>query len=258
MRLRLLLSVFMLSALVSIKSVAQGCKVYVPYSVPTAFSTSLSAEEILKNAAVLDSIERAERLRFAPDDTVDGWRNWLTVENHAFGKNRGDIPMIVDPNSLHPYFRDKVVLLLQECKKKGIELAVVETYRTPTKQAEYKNMGKKYTSSGAGKSKHQYGLAIDVVPMVNGEAQWNNMTLWRKIGTTGERLGLRWGGRWKYPFDPGHFEWSSGLSGDDLANGLEPIVPNQQTSYPCLEEDLRQLKKFWTAIEAHQSLVVRK
>jgi hypothetical protein len=29
---------------------------------------------------------------------------------------------------------------------------------------------------------------------------------WGIIGEEAERLGLRWGGRWKQPFDPGHVE----------------------------------------------------
>ena len=33
-----------------------------------------------------------------------------------------------------------------------------------------KGMGRKYTNSAGGKSKHQYGLAVDVVPIVNGTA----------------------------------------------------------------------------------------
>src|SRR5262245_2263843 len=40
-------------------------------------------------------------------DTVDGWRNWHYVENYAFGKDRGAIPMITELDALHPYFRDQ-------------------------------------------------------------------------------------------------------------------------------------------------------
>jgi hypothetical protein len=189
---------------------------------------------------------------------MNGWKDWNYVENHAFGKNRGDIHMIADVDALHPYFRDKIQMLISMCKAKGIELAFVETYRTPAKQAEYKNMGRKYTRSGAGKSKHQYGLAVDVVPIVNGEAQWHNLALWKKIGTTGERLGLRWGGRWRYPFDPGHFEWTGGLSTVDLANGRKPYIPKVDQLYPCLDEDIKLLKKYWAAWETEQSSIARK
>ena len=191
-------------------------------------------------------------------DTVNGWKSWTCAENFSFGKNRGDIPMITDLEALHPYFRDKVRELIRLCKEKGIELAVVETYRTHAKQHEYKNMGRKYTSSGAGRSKHQYGLAVDVVPIVDSVAAWHNAVLWRKVGTTGEKLGLRWGGRWRKPYDPGHFEWTGGLASSQLSAGILPTVPKVKLTYPCLEEDLKLLRKYWAAWETSQSALTRK
>lgn len=190
-------------------------------------------------------------------DPGEQWKNWRTVSNFSFGMDRGNMPMITELNSLHPYFRDKVYQLIQQCEKKGITLAIVEAYRTPAKQHEYKTMGKKYTRSGAGKSKHQYGMAIDVVPIVDSVAQWNDLALWRKIGTVGEKLGLRWGGRWRHPFDPGHFEWTGGLSTVDLGMGKSPIIPNVEFLYPCLQEDLEMLRKFWEEWSTEQSLTAR-
>ncbi|HET9053538.1 MAG TPA: M15 family metallopeptidase [Cyclobacteriaceae bacterium] len=207
---------------------------------------------LFKNAARLDSLKAAEAAKFVID-TVNGWKDWALVENNTFGKNRGDLKMIADVNALHPYFRDKVLELVEKCKAKGIELAFVETYRTHAKQNEYKGMGKKYTRSGGGKSKHQYGLAVDVVPVVKGEAQWDNLALWRKIGVIGERLGLRWGGRWRHPFDPGHFEWTGGLNSVSLSAGYKPHIPKEKELYPCLEEDLMLLRKYWKEWETHQA-----
>ncbi|HPM30945.1 MAG TPA: M15 family metallopeptidase [Chryseolinea sp.] len=191
-------------------------------------------------------------------DTINGWKNWSLVDNFSFGKNRGTMPMIADVDALNPYFRDKVLELIKQCKLKGIELAIVETYRTHAKQHEYKTMGKKYTSSSAGRSKHQYGLAIDVVPVVDSIAVWDNAALWKKIGTTGERLGLRWGGRWKKPFDPGHFEWTGGLTSAHLGTGKLPSIPSSDNDYPCIEEDIKLLRKYWKEWEVSQSSLTRK
>lgn len=185
------------------------------------------------------------------------WNDWTLVDNFAFGKDRGGLPMIADLKSLHPYFRDKIYKLIDLCQKKGIELAVVESYRTKAKQAEYYSMGKKYTQSRGGKSKHQYGLAVDVVPIVKGEPKWDDKALWRRIGMTGESLGLRWGGRWRSIYDPAHFEWTGGLSTYQLEKGLFPLPPNPQY-YPCLEEDLEELKRSWTEWETEQSSFARK
>lgn len=189
---------------------------------------------------------------------AEGWKEWTSVENYAFGMNRGTLTMITDLNALHPYFRDKVIALIRACKAKGIDLAVVETYRTRAKQGEYKSMGKGFTNSGAGRSKHQYGLAVDVVPVVKGRFAWNNTTLWRKVGMTGEKLGLRWGGRWRKPYDPGHFEWTGGLATASLHAGMFPMIPKSDLHYPCLEEDLRALREYWSQWETEQSSLTRK
>ncbi len=188
----------------------------------------------------------------------EDWRTWETVENYTYGKDRGSLPMITDLDALHPYFLEKVSKLIAICKTKGIELAIVESFRTSAKQNEYKAMGKKYTRATGGHSKHQYGLAIDVVPVVDSIAQWDNARLWKKIGAVGEQLGLRWGGRWRTLYDPGHFEWSGGLSSYSLAKGMIPHVPKSiSNKYPCLEEDLQQLTEYWNAWEVEQASIAR-
>jgi hypothetical protein len=188
-------------------------------------------------------------------DSVIEWKQWRTIENFYFGKNRGALPMIADLGALHPYFRDRVIELIRVCQQQGIALAIVESYRTPAKQAEYFAMGKKYTSTPGGKSRHQYGLAIDVVPVVDSVAVWNNHKLWKKIGIAGERLGLLWGGRWKVLYDPGHFEWSGGLTRHELEKGLLPEIPAAIAhQYPLLQDELKQLQVYWDAWEVEQSM----
>ncbi|HYG01681.1 MAG TPA: M15 family metallopeptidase [Chryseosolibacter sp.] len=217
----------------------------------TPFPDTTAILEDESDSISYDSIEA-----FEPENI---WRSWKTVENHSFGKDRGNIPMIADLQSLHPYFRDKITLLIRNCRAKGIELAVVESYRTHAKQSEYYTMGRKYTRTPGGKSKHQYGLAVDVVPMVNNIPQWDNTTLWRKVGTEGEKLGLRWGGRWKSPYDPAHFEWSGGLTTSQLATGALPKVPYAATAnYPCIHDDVKELRSHWHKWETEQKLLKNK
>jgi D-alanyl-D-alanine carboxypeptidase len=187
----------------------------------------------------------------------EAWKSWTIVQNFTYGKDRGNLPMVADLDALHPYFRDKVMALISACNARGITLAIVESYRTPAKQNEYKAMGKKYTRTVGGQSKHQYGLAIDVVPVIDSVAQWDNARLWRKVGVIGEQLGLHWGGRWKSLYDPGHFEWTGGLSSYHLSNGQWPRIP-KATQYPCLDEELVQLTEYWKAWEAEHSSITRK
>ena len=188
-------------------------------------------------------------------DSLEAWKEWELAENFTFGKDRGDLQMITDLKALHPYFRDKIGQLIANCKKIGIEVSVVESFRTKSKQAEYFGMGKKYTRSSGGKSKHQYGLACDLVPIVNGAAQWDDKKLWKRIGMEGEKLGLRWGGRWRSIYDPAHFEWTGGLTSTHLSAGIFPKPSIQH--YPCIDEDLKQLRKFWEAWENEQAIISR-
>lgn len=213
----------------------------------------LAIRDSINKAEALIALQKREELNKILEYSQNGWMHWSTVDNFTFGKNRGGLPMITDLTALHPYFRDKVARLIFLCKQKGIELEIVETFRTHAKQDEYKSMGKKYTRSGAGKSKHQYGLAVDLVPIVNGEPEWHNKALWKKIGLIGEQLGLRWGGRWRYLYDPGHFEWTGGLSVYDLAQGKLPYIPKQELNYPCIEDDLHLLSRYREQWETEQA-----
>jgi len=209
--------------------------------------------EVVDSAALL-ALAKPETVTTM--DTINGWKEWSYVQNFTYGKDRGAMAMITDLDALHPYFRDRIKQLIIDCEAQGIHLAVVESYRTHAKQNEYKVMGRKYTNSGAGRSRHQYGLAVDVVPMVDSVAQWDDKALWKRVGVTGEKLGLRWGGRWKKPYDPGHFEWTGGLTSAHLIQGVLPPVPDNQ--YPCLQEDIKLLRKYWKEWETSQSAMTRK
>lgn len=208
-------------------------------------------EETYTETILIDStLLQKEVVASAPLPQTLNWQSWTVVENLTFGKDRGALTMIADLEALHPFFRDKVRQLIDRCKAQGIHLAVVETYRTHAKQNEYRSMGRRYTNSTGGRSKHQYGLAVDVVPLVKGVAVWDNVLLWKRIGVIGEKLGMRWGGRWRKPYDPGHFEWTGGLTSNHLAAGMLPHVPDDK--YPCAHEDIEVLRQYWSEWERYQ------
>jgi len=112
--------------------------------------------------------------------------------------------VINDLHILHPAFRNKVITLLYECKKKGITLKVVETYRTYERQDKMKRIKRSMLSGGH--SKHQHYLAVDLVPIINGKAQWHNKKLWNVVIKEAEKLDLVCGGKWKMR-DYNHFEY---------------------------------------------------
>lgn len=70
------------------------------------------------------------------------------------------------------------------------------------------------TNAACGQSKHNYGLAVDCVPMKLRRAVWNDNILWDKIGFIAERCELEWGGDWKFK-DKTHLQFPD-LSWRDL------------------------------------------
>lgn len=79
-----------------------------------------------------------------------------------------------------------------------VDFMVVEGLRTKAKQAEYVKKGASQTMN----SKHLTGDAVDIVPYVNGKADWDNWDNIFKMTTAmqkaAQELGvpIRWGGAW--------------------------------------------------------------
>lgn len=80
--------------------------------------------------------------------------------------------------------------------------------------------GKKVTNASAGLSYHNYGLAIDIVLIIDGKnASWDiksdfdgdKKADWMEIVTIFKQYGWTWGGDWKFTDYP-HFEKTFGYS----------------------------------------------
>ena len=112
---------------------------------------------------------------------------------------------------LHPRMRPLAVRLLQEAKRQGINLRITAGLRTAAEQEALYQQGRtkpgaKVTNARPWQSYHNYGLAIDVVPLNQfNQPDWNS-TKWKQIGAIGKAVGLRWGGDFKSIVDQPHFE----------------------------------------------------
>lgn len=115
--------------------------------------------------------------------------------------------------SLHPKVRDKAREFINKAEKQGIKLRITSAQRTYAEQATLYAQGRTekgsiVTNSKAGQSSHNFGTAIDVVPIVNGSPEWN--TDWNKIADIGKSVGFAWGGDWTSFKDKPHFEMNFG------------------------------------------------
>lgn len=142
-------------------------------------------------------------------------------------------------NDLKPYVKYLANRFLEECNKQNFPVKIYFTYRTIAEQNDLyaqgrTKPGKVVTNAKGGQSYHNYGLAFDAAPLVNGDIDWDNEALFNKMGKIGQSVGLEWGGSWKSFKDTPHFQWSGGLSIGDLQRGKLPTSPsnfdNAQTS----------------------------
>lgn len=113
--------------------------------------------------------------------------------------------MIRNVNGLTADTRVKVERWVELCMARGVEVLVYCTRRTLEEQAALYASGRTVpgpvkTNAKPGYSWHNYGRAVDAVPMVDGKPDWSyseNEIHWRVMIEEGDRVGLEWAGRWK-------------------------------------------------------------
>ena len=101
-------------------------------------------------------------------------------------------------DDLHPDFRALVDPWLASCRAEGIDILVTCTRRTLAEQQALYDQGRTkpgriVTNAKPGQSAHNFGLAVDVVPLVNGKPVWDAMDhIWQTVGDLGMSHRLEW------------------------------------------------------------------
>jgi peptidoglycan LD-endopeptidase CwlK len=96
---------------------------------------------------------------------------------------------------LRPEFRVRVEMWLDKCKDAKLDILIYCTLRDLKEQADLYAIGrtrpgKKVTNARPGQSAHNFGLALDFVPMIGGKPQWSNKALYGKAIDLAEACGL--------------------------------------------------------------------
>ena len=133
-------------------------------------------------------------------------------------------------DQLHPSIRLDVSNLIEKINTKVLtgraKVRIAQGLRTFAEQdALYAQgrtkPGKKVTNAKGGQSIHNYGLAVDIVLILDGKtASWDEksdfdrdqQSDWVEVVTEFKRAGFSWGGDWRTFKDMPHFEKTSGLS----------------------------------------------
>jgi peptidoglycan L-alanyl-D-glutamate endopeptidase CwlK len=113
-------------------------------------------------------------------------------------------------NRLDPVFMQRALLVFARMEARGYQMALLEGYRSPERQDSLASIGANVTRARAYQSQHQYGLALDAAPVMNGQLVISERDPWamqayQVFGEEAEKAGLVWGGRWTFR-DYGHIE----------------------------------------------------
>jgi len=114
---------------------------------------------------------------------------------------------------------------INSCKKQHIDILITSTYRdTESQNALYAQgrtaPGKKVTNAKGGQSFHNWKVAFDFCPIVNGKPNWSDVALYTKCGEIAESVGLEWAGRWKGKMiEMAHCQYTGGLTLHDFQQG---------------------------------------
>ena len=145
----------------------------------------------------------------------------------------GQPKRITSLERLHWYVREKVEQLLINANARvnntNEEFRVFESIRSLELQAWYYAQGRTrdedepiITNSKTPIFHHpDIGLAVDIVPYINGQPRWDRPDLFKILGEEAVKLGFTWGGNWKF-YDAPHVQMDDGLESSDIRKGLRP------------------------------------
>lgn len=174
-------------------------------------------------------------------------------------------------SDLMPDVRDLANKFVEEAKKQGINVKITNTLRGGGEQRRLFSKGRTkeqlaetrddrmfrqaleeyehgkitmphgaVTNADAGDSFHNYSLAFDFVPIVDGKISYDitskaGKARFQKLGNIGKSIGLEWGGDWKNPDYP-HMQLTHGKSIHDLYNGSKNYVKPVKVEYKISNE----------------------
>ena len=132
---------------------------------------------------------------------------------------------------LTPTMRAKVEQWVAACKARGVDVLVYCTLRSAEEQEALYAQGRSkpgriVTKAKAWQSWHQYGKAVDAVPLIHGKPDWKysaQVSHWRIFAAEARKAGLEWAGDWKRFREYVHVQDPEGLS---LAEAYQQAKPH--------------------------------
>lgn len=141
-----------------------------------------------------------------------------------------------DISLLLPKVQAMAQTFIGKCKMQGIDVAITSTYRSNEEQDALYAQGRTtpgnvITNAKGGQSMHQYKVALDFCPLTNGNFNWNDKTLFTKVGNIAKTCGFEWGGDWTSFLDLPHIQYTAGYTLDDFQKGRVDYSKFDQVDY---------------------------
>ena len=138
---------------------------------------------------------------------------------------------------LHPLVQQKLKEHKELCASKGLFFQVVSTYRSIAEQDRLYAQGRTVagsivTNAKGGQSFHNWRVAYDICPVVNGKLDWGAEGIFHAIGFYGKKVGLEWGGDFSNIVDLPHFQLTLGYSYSDFIDGKVDLAKFGVNSSP--------------------------
>ena len=152
----------------------------------------------------------------------------------------------------HPKLREELLSLYKKANNQlgaNVRLRLAYVYRSPAEQDALFKLRPKVTNSKAWQSIHNYGLAFDIVLLIDKDnngtfetAEWNTIkdfdgdkiADWMEVVKVFKDAGWVWGGDWKSFKDAPHFEKTYGFNWQVLKQRFDKglTIQDNGITYP--------------------------
>jgi peptidoglycan L-alanyl-D-glutamate endopeptidase CwlK len=141
--------------------------------------------------------------------------------------------------SLDPVFQVIVRRIIRDYEGSFL---ITDGFRSMAKQLTLYNDPKVFAAA-PGFSLHNFGMAIDVVPIRDGKIDYADIEAYKAIAKVAKKHGCEWGGDWKQ-VDMPHIQCTQGLTIAEVRNGkrlLNALVPQENDSWLFMSLPLEKM-----------------
>ena len=137
--------------------------------------------------------------------------------------------------------------LLDECKKRGLNVLIAQTLRDNEYQATLYAQGRTKPGSIVTNSKtttfHGCGLAFDFCKNVKGH-EYDDAAFFQSVAAIAKEMGFSWGGDWKSFTDKPHIQWDEHGKYTDamIRAGKRPAEMEETMSYDAWKKYMEQYR----------------